>query len=257
MSMAETRLEFIGIPGIPLIQPGDDLRRIIGDALEENSLSLLDNDVLVVTSKIVSKAEGRLVSLHDIVPDAQALAVAEKCQKDPREVALILRESEEVSRVREGVLIVRHRLGFVCANAGIDHSNTRAGEGWRLLLPIDPDNSARQLRESLSARFNAQIAVIISDSHGRPFRLGTVGVAIGCGGIPALRSLRGFPDLFGVPLQVTEVGLADEIAAGAGLLLGQSNEGIPAIIVRGLRLPQDEQASARDLIRPVALDLYR
>ncbi|MBN1427812.1 MAG: coenzyme F420-0:L-glutamate ligase [Anaerolineae bacterium] len=251
------RVELIGVPGIPLIQTGDDLAELIAQALQANDLTLLDGDVMAVTSKIVSKSEGRWVDLDSVMPDDEALRIAAQCGKDPREVAIILSEAESVSRVRQGVLIVRHRLGFVCANAGIDHSNTRPGGQWRLLLPVDPDASARGLRQNLERRFEIKIGVVISDSHGRPFRMGTVGVAVGSAGLPARWDLRGKPDLCGARLQITEVGFADELAAAAGLVSGQSDEGIPVVIIRGLAYPVDESAGAADLVRPPDLDLYR
>jgi coenzyme F420-0:L-glutamate ligase/coenzyme F420-1:gamma-L-glutamate ligase len=250
-------VQLIPVPGIPLIETGDDLAGLIGAALEGAGLSLEGGDVVVITSKIVSKAEGRWVDLDTIIPDDEARKVATQCGKDPREVAVILGESSRISRLREGVLIAEHRLGFVCANAGIDHSNARPGEGWRLLLPQDPDRSAALLRQGLTNRFQATVAVVISDSHGRPFRLGTVGVAVGAAGLPALRDLRGQPDLFGTKLRVTEVGFADELAAAAGLVMGQGAEAVPVVIVRGLSYPIDEQARAADLNRPSELDLYR
>ena len=251
------RVELIGVPGIPLIQTGDDVAALTAKALRANGLALQDGDVVVITSKIVSKAEGRWVDLETVVPDAEAERVAAMCQKDPREVAVILSESKSISRMRPGVLIVRHRLGFVCANAGIDHSNTRPGGQWRLLLPEDPDASARRLREQLNQQFGVTVAIVISDSQGRPFRMGTVGAAIGAAGLPALWDLRGRPDLFGAALRVTEVGFADELAAAAGLVLGQAAEGIPVVIVRGLSFPVNEEGCAADLTRPPDLDLYR
>lgn len=251
------QVSLIGVPGIPLVQTGEDLVALIAEAIRGGGLSLQDGDVLVVTSKIVSKAEGRWVDLNTIAPDEEARQVATQCGKDPREVALILSEARRISRLRTGVLIVEQRLGLVCANAGIDHSNTRSGGEWRLLLPENPDASARALREQLGRHFAAQIGVVISDSHGRPFRLGTVGVAIGAAGLPALWNLRGLPDLFGVALQVTEVGFADELAAAGGLVLGQAAEGVPVVVIRGLAYPPDEHATAADLIRPRELDLYR
>jgi coenzyme F420-0:L-glutamate ligase / coenzyme F420-1:gamma-L-glutamate ligase len=250
-------VQLIPVPGIPLVKTGDDLAALIEAALERAGLGLEGGDVLVVTSKIVSKAEGRWADLDTITPDDEARRVADQCGKDPREVALILSESSRISRLREGVLIAEHRLGFVCANAGIDHSNARPGEQWRLLLPQEPDRSAELLRQGLTDRFQATVAVVISDSHGRPFRLGTVGVAIGAAGLPALRDLRGQPDLFGTKLRVTEVGFADELAAAAGLVMGQGAEAVPVVIVRGLSYPIDKQARAADLNRPPELDLYR
>lgn len=250
------RVELIAITGIPLVQTRDNLAEHIDQALRQSGESLRNADVLVVTSKVVSKAEGRWVDLAAIVPDDRANQVASQCQKDPREVAVILSESSDVSRIRPGLLIVRHRLGFICANGGIDHSNTRPDGEWRLLLPQNPDESARQLRAEFQRRAGVTIGVVITDSHGRAFRMGTVGVAIGSAGVPALWDWRGRPDLFGHLLQVTEVGFADEIAAAAGMLLGQSNEGVPAVIVRGLTFPVDEEATAAQLVRSMALDLY-
>ncbi len=255
--MPAPQVLLIGVPSIPLIETGDDLAAVIIRAIQSDGLSLQNGDVVVVTSKIVSKAEGRWVDLATIEPDEEAQQVAAQCGKDPREVALILSEAARVSRMRQGVLIVEHRLGFVCANGGIDHSNTRPGGEWRLLLPVDPDASARQLREAFNLHFGVKVGVVISDSHGRPFRLGTVGVAVGAAGLPALWDLRGHPDLFGTTLQATEVGFADELAAAAGLVLGQAAEGIPVVIIRGLNFPVEESACAADLIRPRDLDLYR
>ncbi len=249
-------VEFTGLAGIPLVETGDDLVGLIVDALRRNALTLQDGDVLVVTSKIVSKSEGRWVNLAEVTPDATARQVAEQCQKDPREVAVILSEASAISRLRPGLLIVRHRLGFVCANGGIDHSNTRPGGEWRLLLPEDPDRSAHALRAKIGTQLGVTVGVVISDSHGRAFRMGTLGVAVGSAGLPALWDWRGQPDLFGSLLQVTEVGFADEIAAAAGLVLGQSNEAIPVVRVRGLNFPASETSTAHDLVRPPALDLY-
>lgn len=250
------RIELIGISGIPLAQTGDNLVDLIGHALRDSAEMLRDGDALVVTSKIVAKVEGRWVDLTTVIPDEHAKQVASQCAKDPREVAVILGESSEVSRVRPGLLIVRHKLGFICANAGMDHSNTRPDGEWRLLLPENPDQSARNLRDEFRRRAGVTIAVVISDSHGRAFRMGTVGVAVGSAGLPALWDWRGRPDLFGNALQVTEVGFADEIAAAAGMVLGQANEGIPVVIVRGLAYPVNEQANAAQLVRPLAFDLY-
>ncbi len=255
--MSAPQVELIGVAGVPLIETGDDLAEIICQTIENNGLSIQNGDVVAVTSKIVSKAEGRWVDLAAVEPDEEARRVAAQCEKDPREVAVILSEAARVSRMRKGVLIVEHRLGFVCANAGIDHSNTRRSGEWRLLLPADPDRSARHLRERIGAHFGVTVGVIISDSHGRPFRLGTVGVAVGSAGLPALWDMRGRPDLFGHALQVTEVGFADELAAAAGLVMGQSAEGIPVVIIRGLWYPVDEVSDARHLNRPRELDLYR
>lgn len=246
------------ISNFPIIQPGDDLPRIILGRLEAMTLSLMDGDILVLAHKIVSKAEGRIVNLEEIVPSSRAREVAMATGKDPRVVELILQESTGISRMREGVLIVRHRLGFTSANAGIDRSNVGqhdTGESV-LLLPVDPDASASRLRQAIMEQTGAEIGVVIADSHGRPFRLGTIGVAIGVSGIPALWDRRGDRDLFDYKLEHTEVGTADEVASAASLLIGQASEGTPVVLIRGLKLPAIE-GQAKDLIRPAKHDLYR
>lgn len=243
---------------IPHVQPHDDLVSIILHALGKAGLSLQDGDVLAIAQKIVSKAEGRLVNLADVIPSARAGEVAAQTAKDPRLVELILQESTEISRLKKGVLVVRHRLGFTSANAGIDRSNvgpSGAGE-WVLLLPLDPDASAAQIRAEIRAQRGVDVGVVITDSHGRPFRLGTVGVAIGAAGIPALWDRRGEKDLYGYTLEHTDVGVADEIAAAAGLLMGQAAEATPVVLIRGLRFSAPP-GKAADLVRPKELDLYR
>jgi coenzyme F420-0:L-glutamate ligase / coenzyme F420-1:gamma-L-glutamate ligase len=247
-----------GISGLPHVQPGDSVAALLAGALQAGGLPLLAGDVLVVAQKIVSKAEGRLVNLADVRPGVRARELAAVTGKDPRLVELILQESEAVSRLRQGVLIVRHRLGFTCANAGIDRSNVHQERGKEtvLLLPEDPDGSARRLRRQLEAHFNVSVAVVINDSHGRPFRRGTVGVALGVSGLPALWDRRGEPDLYGYQLQHTDVALADELAAAAGLLMGQAAEAIPAVLIRGLSLPPGD-GQAANLYRSEETDLYR
>ena len=248
-------IEIIPLTGIPLIQPGHDLARLLGDAIARSG-GLRDRDVLVIAQKIVSKAEGRYVDLDQITPSPRAIEIARQCDKDPRLIEVILSESVEVVRLRPGLIITRHRLGFVSANAGVDRSNV-APEGIDrvLLLPIDPDRSAAHIRAALSDRFGVDPAVIIADSHGRPHRLGTVGVAIGLSGLPGVEDWRGRKDLFGYTLQHTEVGLADQIASAATLLLGQAAESIPAVIVRGVPFEQRE-GSAREINRPAEMDLF-
>jgi coenzyme F420-0:L-glutamate ligase/coenzyme F420-1:gamma-L-glutamate ligase len=212
--------------------------------------------VLVIAQKIVSKAEGRYVDLDHVTPSTRALDVAQQCEKDPRLVEVILSESVEVVRVRPGLIITRHRLGFVSANAGVDRSNV-APEGIDrvLLLPIEPDRSAAAIRSILRKRFGVDLGVIIADSHGRPHRMGTVGVAIGLDGLPGVEDWRGRKDLFGYTLQHTEVGLADQIAAAGTLLLGQAAESIPAVIVRGAPFERRE-GSAQEINRPREMDLF-
>jgi coenzyme F420-0:L-glutamate ligase/coenzyme F420-1:gamma-L-glutamate ligase len=248
-------IELLPLTGLPLIQPGDDLAQLLGEAIARAG-GLRDRDVLVIAQKIVSKAEGRYVDLDRITPSPRALEIAQQCEKDPRLIEVILSESSEVVRLRPGLIITRHRLGFVSANAGVDRSNV-APEGIDrvLLLPIDPDRSAAQIRSALRDRFGIDPAVIIADSHGRPHRLGTVGVAIGLSGLPGVEDWRGRQDLFGYTLQHTEVGLADQIAAAGTLLLGQAAEATPAVIVRGASF-EARDGSASEINRPREMDLF-
>jgi coenzyme F420-0:L-glutamate ligase/coenzyme F420-1:gamma-L-glutamate ligase len=247
-------IEIVPLTGIPLVQPGDDLARLLGDAIARAG-GLRDRDVLVIAQKIVSKAEGRYADLDQITPSLRAIEIARQCDKDPRLIEVILSESVEVVRLRPGLIITRHRLGFVSANAGVDRSNV-APEGVDrvLLLPLDPDRSAARIRATLRDRCGVDPAVIIADSHGRPHRIGTVGVAIGLSGLPGVEDWRGRKDLFGYTLQHTEVGLADQIASAATLLLGQAAESIPAVIVRGVPFEQRD-GSAREINRPADMDL--
>jgi len=255
--MAST-VALLPLSGIKLVEPGDDLGAITANAFAANGLVPGNGDVLVVAQKIVSKSEGRYVDVATIEPSPRAIALAAEVDKDPRFVEVVLSESKRVVRHRPGLLIVEHRLGFVMANAGIDHSNVAAEVGGErvLLLPEDPDGSARALREHLAGAFGTRIAVIISDSFGRAWRKGTVGVALGAAGLPALIDMRGRPDLFGRALQVTETGFADEIAAAAGLLMGQADEAVPMILVRGLSWSAPEVTAAA-LVRPAEQDLFR
>ncbi|MBI3762455.1 MAG: coenzyme F420-0:L-glutamate ligase [Chloroflexi bacterium] len=246
------------LPDIPLIQPGDDLAAIILNSLAACGLRLEVGDVVVVAQKIVSKSEGRAVKLSEVKPSPRAIELAEAAQKAPGFVEVVLSESREVMRVRPGTLIVEHRLGFVCANAGVDRSNVAPhdDEEWLLRLPEDPDSSCARLREQLRSATGVEVGVIVNDSHGRAWRNGTVGVALGAAGVPGLLDLRGHPDLFDYALQVTQVGLADEIAAAASLLMGQADEGQPVIHVRGVPYSLRD-GNARELIRPKELDLFR
>ena len=243
---------------MPAIRAGDDLARLLGDALEAAALWPQQGDVLVVTHKIVSKAEGRFVSLAEITPSPRARELAAATGKDPALVEVILSESREVLRCRPGLIITEHRLGMVIANAGVDQSNVPEGdEGGRvLLLPQDPDASSAALRAALQERFGATLAVVVNDSVGRAWRNGVVGLALGAAGLPALLDLRGRRDLEGRALRVTQVGLADEIAAAAELLMGEADEGRPAVLVRGLDW-HGPPAPAAALIRRREEDLFR
>lgn len=249
------------VSGVPTIDPGDDLGDILIEALVRNEIELADGDVVVVASKVVSRAENCFVDLSAVEPTDAARALADEVDKDPRLVELILRESRGISRKKAGALIVRHRLGFVSANAGIDSSNAAptdapAGSGpWVLTLPRDPDTSARELRARLTQRFSATVGVVVTDSWGRPFRRGTVGFAIGVAGVPALWDRRGVTDRHGRRLEATESAVADSIAAAADLVAGQADESRPFSLVRGLAFgPTDDSAAA--LCRAPDDDLY-
>ena len=248
------------LQNIPIIRRGDSLADILLNSLEDTGIILQGSDILVLAQKIVSKTEGRMVNLADITPSPRAIELAPQLEKDPRLVELILQESNEVLRVRKGVIVVEHKLGFVCANAGIDHSNVMgdgdAIEEYVLLLPKDPDASARKLREEINERTGKTIGVMIIDSHGRAWRNGTVGICIGLSGIPAMVDERGWRDLFGYTLKATVVGVADELAAAASLVMGQAAEGTPAVHVRGFPYPLGE-GSLRELIRPKDMDMFR
>lgn len=251
-------LQLIGLSDFPLVEPGDDLAQLLVEALQRQSLTLQAGDVLVLAQKIVSKAEGRYVRLADVEPSAEALALAERADKDPRQAELILRESNEVLRARPGVVIVEHRNGYIHANAGIDKSNIHHEDGDPrvLLLPEDPDRSARQLREALHRRLGTAPQVIINDSAGRAWRNGTVGIAIGTAGLQPLFNQVGEQDLFGNTLEVTEAAVADELAAAASLVMGQAAEGCPVVLARGAGLAEADTGS-RSLLRDRALDMFR
>jgi coenzyme F420-0:L-glutamate ligase/coenzyme F420-1:gamma-L-glutamate ligase len=252
------RLELIPLLNFPLVEPGDDLVHVVHTALLDNALTLQAGDVLVVAQKIVSKAENRYVRLAEVTVSAEAQALAERADKDPRQVQLILQESREVLRVRPGVIIVEHRNGYVHANAGIDKSNIqRDAEDPRvLLLPVDPDASARALRHGLAERTGVAPQVIINDSMGRAWRNGTVGLAIGTAGLQPLYNQIGDVDMFGNVLEVTEPAVADELAAGASLVMGQAAEGCPVVLARGARLAPAETGSG-GLLRDRSLDMFR
>jgi coenzyme F420-0:L-glutamate ligase/coenzyme F420-1:gamma-L-glutamate ligase len=256
MSPSEIRLT--ALPDFPHVASGDDVAAMAVDALARAGLALHADDVLVFAQKVISKAEGRRIDLATVEPGARALDLARLVQKDPRLVELILRESRRVVRHAKDILIVEHRLGLIMANAGIDQSNVAdpAHGEFALLLPEDPDHSAARLRERLRTLTACEPGIIISDSFGRPWRVGTVGVAIGCAGLPATLDLRGELDLVGRPLRVTVVGYADEIASAASVLMGQGSEGRPVVLVRGLN-PRSSHRPAAALIRPPEQDLFK
>jgi coenzyme F420-0:L-glutamate ligase/coenzyme F420-1:gamma-L-glutamate ligase len=256
--MSTSRLELIALPGLPLVRPGDDLADLIDAGIAAAGAALADGDVLVLAQKIVSKASGRIVDLRDVTPSPRAKELAEAVMKDPRMVELILSEATEVVAHRPGVLVVEHKIGVVVANAGIDHSNVEQEDGseYVLLLPEDPDADCRHLRQTMADRHGVDIAVVINDSVGRAWRNGTVGLALGSSGLPALWDLRGHADLFGRTLEVSQEAMADELASAASLVQGQGAEGYPVVLVRGLDCPASTQ-SARALLRPRDEDMFR
>jgi len=248
------------IPDFPLIEPGNDLSEVIIDKTRKSGIRIKQDDIFVLAQKIVSKAEGRLIQLSAISPSKKAIEIANKAEKDPRFVELILRESSEVLRVRQNTIIVQHKRGFICANAGIDHSNVHGKKGnpedWVLLLPENPDESANRIREKINQIIKKQVGILIIDSHGRAWRNGIVGISIGFAGIPGLVDLRGKSDLFGFPLRITQVAAADELAAGASLLMGQADERTPVIHVRGFPYTLRESRFS-ELVRDKETDFFR
>ena len=253
------RLSLVALPGIPMVGPGDDLARHIEGGLERAGEKLRTGDALVIAQKIFSKAEGRYVDLATVTPSPRARKLAADTDKDARFVELILRESRKVLRTRPGLLIVEHNLGHVMANAGIDNSNVEPmGEAERvLLLPVDPQASCDSLRQTLRARQSCDVAIVMNDSVGRAWRVGIVGMALGAAGLTSVVDLRGRHDLFGRPLAVTQVGLADELASAASLLQGQADEGMPVVLVRGLGLKGADPDDHTPMVRPEKEDLFR
>ncbi|HNZ15679.1 MAG: coenzyme F420-0:L-glutamate ligase [Anaerolineaceae bacterium] len=254
------QLSYYALEGIPQIKAGDPLAQIIHAAVKENGLSLQDGDVLILAQKIVSKAEDRLVNLSTVEPSERALELAEFLGKRAELVELILRESNDVVRTRPGTIIVEHKSGFICANAGIDHSNVKgkwgSDEDWVLLLPEDSDASAARIRAELEELSGKRIGVLIIDSHGRAWRNGVLGTTIGASGLPALQDMRGEEDMYHYKLRVTTIATADELAAGGSLMMGQANEGTPVVLARGFPYLLRE-GNAKELIRNKENDLFR
>lgn len=257
-TIAPRGLSILPLAGMPLVEPGDDVAALILHAAKESGIVPGSGDIVAVAQKIVSKAEGRYVRLADVTPSQAARDLAAQTGKDPRYVEVVLSQSNEVVRSREQLVIVEHKLGFVMANAGIDESNVaQEGEGSRvLLLPEDPDGAAAELKRRLDEACGAGLGVIITDSFGRPLRNGVVGIALGAAGVASLVDLVGTPDLFGRPMRITEVALADQLAAAATLVMGEGREGVPAVIIRGFRMPEPHRPAAA-LIRPKERDMFR
>lgn len=259
--MPVPQISLFALDGFPLVEPGDDLVALLIASLKHNGFALEAGDVVVLAQKIVSKAEDRYVHLNEVDPTPEAERLALESDKDPRIAELILRESEQIMRVRKGAVIVRHRGGWVQAHAGIDQSNieSNAEDPRVLLLPDDPDASAALVREGLQEGLGIDVAVLIADSAGRPWRNGITGFAIGASGLATLDNRIGHKDLFGRPLQVTELGVGDELAAAAGLLMGQADEARPVVVIRGARLspPNEPDNGAKALLRPSHMDLFQ
>ena len=248
------------VPGMPMVQAGDDLCGQILTAISAQGMALQHGDIVCVAQKVVSKAEGQMVDLATITPGPEAIALAQETDKDPRLVELILSESTDILRKRVGVLIVRHKLGFVGAHAGIDQSNIEHGDegDYALLLPKDPDASAVALAEEILARAAVEVGVIITDSHNRPWRLGTIGAAIGAARVTVLEDHRGGEDIYGRELKVTLINRADALAAAATLVMGETTEKVPLAIISGFAAePRDPNQSAAAINRPLEEDLFR
>jgi len=254
------RINIFALDGVPLVKPGDDLVEIIKDALIVSNERLQDDDIVVIAQKIISKAEGRIVSLNSVKPSPQAEALATKLEKDPRQIELVLQESKEIVRSKPGVVIVEQNLGLVMANAGIDRSNVvdqdNDHDEYVLLLPKDPDASCDLIRHGINQRLGVKVGIIVNDSVGRAWRIGTTGHAIGVAGLPAVIDLRGELDMFGKELLVSEQAVADELASAASLLQGQASEGMPVVVIRGFKSDAEKQ-KATALIRDREMDMFR
>jgi coenzyme F420-0:L-glutamate ligase/coenzyme F420-1:gamma-L-glutamate ligase len=250
-----SRVEVIGVEGIPIIKKGDNLAKLICTAAERQGTPIEDGDIIVVTHVIVSRAEGSVVSLDDVTPSEFAKNVARQVEKEPALVEIILRESKSIVRMGQKHLICETRHGFICANAGVDQSNV-PGERSVALLPRNPDRSAKALRRKIKKTTGKDVAVIISDTHGRPLREGEINIAIGVAGIKPIRPRIGEKGLFGYTMRVKRTAIADELASAAELVIGQTNEGIPAAIIRGYQYPKSEKAKAKELIRKRRKDLF-
>ncbi|MEM3699572.1 MAG: coenzyme F420-0:L-glutamate ligase [Candidatus Bathyarchaeia archaeon] len=249
-------IQIIGIEGLPIIKAGDNLAELICSAAERQKTPIQNGDIIVVTHVVVSRAEGKIVNLDDVMPSAFAKSIAEQYGKDPALVEVVLRESKSMVRMDRGILITESKHGFVCANSGVDKSNV-PGEKIVALLPENPDESAEKIRKEIKRLTGCDVAVIISDTHGRPLREGEINVAIGVAGIKPIRDRRGEKDLFGYVLRIKKTAIADELASAAELVIGQANEGIPVAIIRGYNYPKSESARATELIMSKEKDLFR
>lgn len=249
-------VKIIAVENLPLFKEGDNIGQFICDAAEKQKTPIQENDIIVVTHVAVSKVEGNVVNLDEVVPSDRALEIAAKVFKDPAMVEVILRETKEIVRMGPNSLITETRNGIVSANAGVDRSNVK-GDRNVALLPVNPDASAQNIRREIKERTGKNVAVIVSDTHGRPLRMGEINIAIGIAGIKPIRDRRGEKDLFGYVLHVKQTCIADELASAAELVIGQASEGIPAAIIRGYKYQALENASAKNLTRPKEKDMFR
>jgi coenzyme F420-0:L-glutamate ligase/coenzyme F420-1:gamma-L-glutamate ligase len=249
-------VEVIAVENLPLIKKGDNLAEFICEAAEKQNTPLQEKDIIVITHVAVSKAEGNIINLDTISPSRKAEEIAQQTGKDPALVEVILRESKDIVRIGQNSIITETKIGVVCANAGVDRSNV-SGDRNVVPLPKDPNASAQSIRQEIKRLTGANVAVIVSDTHGRPFRIGEINVAVGVAGIKPIRDRRGEKDLFGFVLRVKQTAVADELSSAAELVIGQANEGIPAAIIRGYNYQTTESASATELTRPKEKDLFR
>ncbi len=251
-------LELFGLKEIPLVKKGDNIAKIIEEDLKEEDIPLEDGDIILIAETLISKAEGNIIKLDEVVPSEEAIEIAEKSKKDPKLVEIILNQSKETVAVGPNFIVTETKHGFVCANSGIDESNVE--DGLATPMPVNPDESAKEIREYLEKISEKEIAVIITDTQGRAFRVGAIGTAIGCSGINPLWVRVGEKDLYGRPLETTEVATADELAAAASLLMGQANEGIPVVLIRGFeafKTLRDTETGIKPLLRPKEFDVFR
>jgi len=249
-------IKVIAVENLPLIKKGDDLASLICDAAEKQGTPIEEKDIIVITHVVVSKAEGNIVNLDEVTPSKRAKEIAQQTNKEPALVEVILRETKEIVRISQNSIITETKSGVICANAGVDRSNV-SGERNVVPLPTNPNASAQNIRQEVKRLTGANVAVIISDTHGRPLRMGEINVAVGVAGIKPIRDRRGEKDLFGYVLRIKQTAIADELSSAAELVIGQANEGIPVAIIRGYNYKTAEDVSATDLTRPKEKDLFR
>jgi len=248
-------IQIIPVTGLPLIKKGDNLAQMLANASEEQGTPIQNADIIVITHVIVSKAEGNIINLDEVQPSDFAMTIAKNTEKDPALVEVVLREAKSIARMGDGHIITETKQGWYCANSGVDRSNV-PGERNVVPLPADPDRSAANIRKKIRNAIGKDVAIIISDTHGRPLRDGEINVAVGVAGFKPIRDRRGEQDLYGYTLRVKRTAIADELASAAELVIGQANEGVPAAIIRGYNYPKSEDAKATELIRPREKELF-